>query len=185
MSLLLYVVVFFLFSGSYILNITALILPKWLKFIIQDPEHYSETTYGLFQRCESSTGECTSFPQPDDCKKDFCQLWQIVVAGVILATFIGAMTMIGLTGTIFSPRDKRDQGWKLIAGMLVLHAIPLVVSFSAVVYLSNTNSSIFHLGTSFDQSFIISAVSWCLSVILACTVVGFSTSSHDYYHRFE
>lgn len=39
-----------------------------------------------------------------------------MVAGVILATFVGTMTIIGLIGSIFSPRDKRDQGWKLIAG---------------------------------------------------------------------
>ncbi|KAF1797264.1 hypothetical protein V8B55DRAFT_1517508 [Mucor lusitanicus] len=186
MTLLLYVVVFFLFSGCYILDITALILPKWLKFIVQDREHYSETTYGLFQRCESSTGECTSFPQPSDCKEDFCQLWQIVVAGVILAAFTGTLTMIALTGIIFSQRDKRGQGWKLVAGMLVLHAIPLVVSFSAVVYLSNSSSSIFHLGTGYDQSFVMSAVSWCLSVVLAFIMMGFSTSGNDsHYHRLE
>lgn len=39
-----------------------------------------------------------------------------MAAGVILATFIGTLTMIALTGIIFSPRDKRDQGWKLVAG---------------------------------------------------------------------
>ncbi|KAG2199833.1 hypothetical protein INT47_009446 [Mucor saturninus] len=76
MSLLGYVVVFFLFCCSYALNLTALFLPKWLTRIIPKPS-YSETNYGLFKLCSSLTGECRPFPGPSDCTQEerFCQLW--------------------------------------------------------------------------------------------------------------
>ncbi|KAI8642537.1 hypothetical protein BD408DRAFT_179269 [Parasitella parasitica] len=182
MALLFYVVILFLFVSSYSLNIVALILPRWLKFIVLDPQHYSKTTYGLFQQCESSTGECKSFPQENDCKEErFCELWQIAGAGVILAIFIGILIIIALSSIIFIRKDKRVQGWNLITGMLVLHAIPLIVSFSIVIYLSNINSTNFHLGTSYDQSFIMSGISWCSSVILAFFMMAFSSSNNNEY----
>ncbi|KAL0078072.1 hypothetical protein J3Q64DRAFT_1767570 [Phycomyces blakesleeanus] len=171
MSLLGYVVIFFLFCCSYALNLTALLLPKWLIFVVPKPL-YSETNYGLFKLCQSVTGECRPFPREEegDCTEEgFCQLWQAAGAGMILAAVIGALTLVALLGTMCSSRRKRERGWKLVAGMLVLHAIPAAISMSVVAYLVNT-SSIFYAGTRYDMSFIMGAATWCISLVIALSL---------------
>ncbi|KAI9357467.1 hypothetical protein BD770DRAFT_443701 [Pilaira anomala] len=186
MPLLGYVVVFFLFCCSYALNLTALFLPKWLAHVIPKP-FYSETHYGLFKLCQSLTGDCRPFPRAenDDCKEEgFCQLWQAAGAGMILGAVVGTLTMIALLGVMCSNREKRERGWKLISGMLVLHAVPSIVSFSIIAYLYNT-SSIFYSGTKYDQSFIINAVSWCLSLILSLSMLLASFIGNPEYHYYE
>ncbi|KAI9021440.1 hypothetical protein CLU79DRAFT_753321 [Phycomyces nitens] len=171
MSLLGYVVIFFLFCCSYALNLTALFLPKWLTFVVPKPL-YSETNYGLFKLCQSVTGDCRPFPREEegDCTEEgFCQLWQTAGAGMILAAVIGALTLVALLGTMCSSRRKRERGWKLVAGMLVLHAIPAAISMSVVAYLVNT-SSIFYAGTRYDMSFIMGAATWCISLVIALSL---------------
>ncbi|KAI8064130.1 hypothetical protein BDF21DRAFT_496843 [Thamnidium elegans] len=186
MPLLGYVVVFFLFCCSYALNLTALFLPKWLTHIIPKP-FYSETNYGLFKQCQSLTGDCQPFPRVanDDCKEEgFCELWRAAGAGMILGAVVGTLTIVALLGVMCSHREKRERGWKLVSGMLILHAVPSIISFSIIAYLYNT-SSIFYSGTKYDQSFIMNSVSWCLSTILSLSMLLASFIGNPDYHYYE
>ncbi|KAM3586862.1 hypothetical protein VKS41_001916 [Umbelopsis sp. WA50703] len=166
-TLVIYVVVFFLFLASYTLNLTALFLPKWLIFVTPRP-FYTETTYGLFRLCRSYTGECRPFPIADkDCSEEmFCELWQAASAGMILATVIGALALLTLLGTICSNRRKRESGWKLLSGLFALHAVPQATAMGIIAYLFNTSSN-FYMGTRYDISFVFAIISWCLSIVIA------------------
>ncbi|KAI8582250.1 hypothetical protein K450DRAFT_228071 [Umbelopsis ramanniana AG] len=170
-SLVVYVVVFFLFLGSYALNLTALFLPKWLIFVTPRP-FYTETTYGLFRLCRSYSGDCRPFPIEDqDCTEEgFCELWKTASTGMILAAVIGGLALLGLLATMCSNRRKRANGWKLLSALFILHAVPQAAAMGVVAYLFNSSSS-FYVGTRYDLSFIFATISWCLSVVIAGILV--------------
>ncbi|KAI8343054.1 hypothetical protein BC941DRAFT_465223 [Chlamydoabsidia padenii] len=166
-SLLAYVVIFFVFTCSYILNIVALVLPKWLTFITPSP-FYTETHYGLFKLCRSFT-KCRAFPSSDrhDCDEDgFCELWRGAAAGMVLSVILGAIVILALIGTMCSGRRKRAKAWATLSGLFVLYAIPQVMSMGIIAYLYNSSAT-FYIGTRYDVSFILCIISWCLSVVLA------------------
>ncbi|KAI8088676.1 uncharacterized protein BX664DRAFT_331084 [Halteromyces radiatus] len=166
-SLLAYVVTFFVFTCSYILTILALALPKWLTFITPAP-FYTETNYGLFQICRSFA-KCRAFPSGDngDCGEDgFCELWRGAAAGMVLSAILGAFVLLALLGTMCSGRRKRAKAWMTLAGLFVIYAIPQVLSMGIVAYLYNSSST-FYIGTRYNVSFILCIISWCLSIFLA------------------
>ncbi|CAO3646891.1 unnamed protein product [Cunninghamella echinulata] len=167
-SLLAYVVTFFVFTCSYVLTILSLALPKWLIFVTPVP-FYTETNYGLFKLCRSFTNKCRAFPSGDagDCGEDgFCELWRGAAAGMVLSAVLGAFVLLALIGTMCGGRRKRSKAWVTIAGMFVLYAIPQVFSMAIVAYLYNSSSN-FYLGTRYNVSFILCIISWCLSIFLA------------------
>ncbi|KAL1934930.1 hypothetical protein VTP01DRAFT_4070 [Rhizomucor pusillus] len=183
-SLLAYVVTFFLFLCNYALTITALIIPKWLSFVAPMPL-YMETDYGLFRLCRSFNRDCRPFPSEDqgDCGEDgFCELWRAAGAGMVLATILGGLTLIALLGTMCSNARKRGKAWTTLAGMFVLHAIPQAVAMGIIAYLFNTSAT-FYVGTRYNVSFIVCTISWCISIFLAavlCLVAILSPPEYAY-----
>lgn len=62
-------------------------------------------------------------------------------------------------------------------------AIPSAVSFSIVVYASNSRS-VFYSDTKYDHSFIMDSVSWCMSLVLSLSMLLVSVIIErppDYY----
>ncbi|KAI8376054.1 uncharacterized protein BYT42DRAFT_645723 [Radiomyces spectabilis] len=167
-SLLTYVITFFVFICNYALTITSLALPKWLTFVTPVP-FYMETNYGLFRLCRSFTRECRVFPSNDygDCSEDgFCELWRAASAGMLVSAILGALAIVALIGTMCSSRRKRAKAWVTVAGLFALHAIPQAFSMGVMAYLFN-HSATFYMGTRYDVSFILCTISWCLSIFLA------------------
>ncbi|KAI8069879.1 hypothetical protein BC940DRAFT_17068 [Gongronella butleri] len=167
-SLLTYVVTFFVFLASYSLTILSLVLPKWLTFVTPIP-FYTETNYGLFRLCHSFSKDCRVFPSFDagDCKEDgFCELWRGAAAGMVLSVILGAFVLLALLGTMCSERRKRAKAWVTLSGLFVLYAIPQMFAMGIIAYLYNSSSS-FYMGTRYNVSFILCTISWCVSVVLA------------------
>jgi hypothetical protein len=55
------------YLGAFACSIAAVALPNWISYTSptdNDPIHVS---YGLHKRCSSITGQCTPFPQDQDC----------------------------------------------------------------------------------------------------------------------
>ncbi|KAI9253415.1 hypothetical protein BDA99DRAFT_519719 [Phascolomyces articulosus] len=172
---------------SYSLNWSSLILPKWLAIINDDND--DETiirSFGLFQLCQNGTNEaCRAFPSSETQEKegcdniDLCPLWQAAGAAMILAGVIGALTIIAVLGTMgCRNRRKREKGWKVVSGMLVLHAVPSIVAVLIMAHLSKS----LH-GTRLDVSCILATIAWILSILIAMvlTYITSSSSSTDYY----
>ncbi|ORX58048.1 hypothetical protein DM01DRAFT_203391 [Hesseltinella vesiculosa] len=169
-SLLTYVVTFFVFLTSYTLNILSLVLPKWITFVTPNP-FYTETNYGLFRLCRSFAKECRVYPSYDagDCgesKDGYCELWRGAAAGVVLSVILGAFVLIVLLVTMCSGRRKRAGAWATLSGLLILYAIPQAVAMGIIAYLYNTSNT-FYIGARYNISFILCIVSWCLGLLLA------------------
>ncbi|KAI8148307.1 hypothetical protein BJV82DRAFT_591616 [Fennellomyces sp. T-0311] len=174
-----YTTLLVLFGTSYAFNLASLVLPKWLTLTTADATY----SYGLFQVCQSDTHACRPFPRSSqaDCTEDLCPLWQAAGAGMILASVAGALTIVAMVGTMCSNRRKRERGWKLVSGMLVLHAVPSAV---AVLIMAHLSAKVLHFATP-DVAFFLSIAGWCLSLLLALALTYFSGSSHHHYEALD
>ncbi|KAI7894508.1 uncharacterized protein EV154DRAFT_599857 [Mucor mucedo] len=185
-SLLAYVVTFFIFCINYVFTLCAVIFPKWLTFVTPVP-FYMETNYGLFKLCRSMTRECRPFPSSEhgDCQEDgFCELWRAAAAGMVIATILGGLTLFGILATMCSERRKRSQAWAPLSFMFLIYAIPQAFSMGIIAYLFNTSAT-FYMGTRYNFSFVLSIISWCLAVILAVilSLVGIMSPPDYSYQR--
>lgn len=82
--------------------------------------HY---TYGLHTRCSSSTHKCEKFPRSVDCHEDdrsFCSVWRSVGFLMSFAVVIEGMTFLSFIVMIAGGKQKRESGWKILAGLLFL-----------------------------------------------------------------
>lgn len=82
--------------------------------------HY---TYGLHTRCSSLTHKCEKFPQSVDCHNDdryFCSVWRSVGFLMSFAVVIEGMTFLSFVVMIAGGKQKRESGWKILAGLLFL-----------------------------------------------------------------
>ncbi|KAG2195949.1 hypothetical protein INT47_007085 [Mucor saturninus] len=116
-SLLAYVVTFFIFCINYVFTLCAVIFPKWLTFVTPVP-FYMETNYGLFKLCRRP------FPSSEhgDCQEDgFCELWRAAAAGMVIATILGGLTLFGILATMCSERRKRSQAWAPLSFMFLIY----------------------------------------------------------------
>ncbi|KAI8640825.1 hypothetical protein BD408DRAFT_226846 [Parasitella parasitica] len=167
-SLLAYVVTFFIFICNYTLTICSLIFPKWLTFVTPVP-FYIETNYGLFKLCRSITRDCRPFPSYDhgDCEEEgFCELWRAAAAGMVIAAVIGGLTILALLATMCSQRRKRSKAWAPISLLFLIYALPQAFSMGTITYLFNSSAT-FYMGTRYNFSFIFCIISWILSVMLS------------------
>ncbi|KAI8967812.1 hypothetical protein BDF20DRAFT_215499 [Mycotypha africana] len=167
-SLLAYVVTFFIFICNYTLTICSIVFPRWLTFVTPVP-FYMETHYGLFKLCRSITRECRVFPSYDhgDCQEEgFCELWRAAGASMILSAILGGLALFALLATMCSNRRKRSKAWAPISFLLVLYALPQIFSMSVMAYLYNSSST-FYIGTKYNVSFVLCIISWIVSILLS------------------
>jgi hypothetical protein len=126
------------------LTFTSIALPDWVSYTSPtstspNPAHPSKpihVSYGLHKRCSSLTGACMDFPQPEDCHgqdRYFCSMWRTAAflmnfcVGIELATFVAfAVALLG-------GRDMRENGWKLVVGLLSVVSVGQIISMSMVV----------------------------------------------------
>ncbi|KAI8983570.1 hypothetical protein BDB01DRAFT_791282 [Pilobolus umbonatus] len=170
-SLLTYVVSFFIFSINYALTLCALIFPKWITFATPVP-FYMETNYGLFKSCRSMSRDCRPFPSQNynDCEEEgFCEIWRGSAAGMVAAAIMGGLIIIALIATMCSERRKRSRAWGPLIFMFLVFASLQVVAMSGVAYLYNT-SNFFYMGSRYNFSFVLCIISWTLTVILSIVI---------------
>lgn len=93
-------------------------------------------TYGLHTLCDSVTGSCRSFPEEDDCRGDswsFCSRWRTVGFLMSFAVVIELAVLIGYAVVLLGGKQKRDQGWKMISGLLMVAGAVSCASMAIVV----------------------------------------------------
>ncbi|KAI9316732.1 hypothetical protein BX666DRAFT_190797 [Dichotomocladium elegans] len=174
MLIVVYSVTVLLAIASNVLNVVATVVPKWLI------SNAGQQTYGLFLVC--SGDHCRPYPRADkgDCEQDnelFCPLWQAAGAGMILAGVVGALTLVALLGTLCSSSRKRERGWKLVAGMMMMHAVPSAVAVVIMIDLEVP-------GTYRGPSVTLALVAWSTSALMGISILYFATRG-NYGHRYE
>ncbi|KAF8629665.1 hypothetical protein AX17_005604 [Amanita inopinata Kibby_2008] len=184
------------------MSVLSLIRPDWL--IVKNPEilHTKVTTYyGLMKRCDleeahipgPSNGEisyinykCRRFPAPvsDGCDKEyrhFCATW--TTAGYAVELSIGFATL-SILAIIFgvSTHSRRRRIWRVVCGLISLHAFFQIVAFGIVTDAYNESRfPIFDLARP-GLAYVLSTLSWVLGVFTTFAVFMTGVFADKGYH---
>ena len=118
-------------------------LPDWVSYTsptqTPNPGHPSKpihVSYGLHKRCSSLTGGCSPFPVYEDCHGDersFCSMWRSVGFLMNFCVVFELATLVAFAVILLGGRDKREQGWKMLAGLLGLVMVCQIACMAIVV----------------------------------------------------
>lgn len=126
------------FLVSFALTIASIALPSWITYTSpassrSNPIHVS---YGLHTRCSSITGQCTPFPAYEDCTGEdryFCSMWRSTGFLMNFSVVVELAVVIAYIVVLVGGRASREEGWKVLVGLLSLCAIGQMIAMSLVV----------------------------------------------------
>lgn len=138
------------FSGALLvflvgtgLTLASIIIPEWISF--EDETNHGTTihyTYGLHQRCSNTNSlsamglHCTSYPTLKDCHGDdryFCSMWRSVGFLMSFAVVIEGMTIAAFMILILGGKQRREQGWGVMALLAVIAALVQACAMALIV----------------------------------------------------
>ncbi|KAL8993395.1 MAG: hypothetical protein Q9188_007340, partial [Gyalolechia gomerana] len=157
------------FLAACAMTLASIIIPRWISWDSETPSgqhiHY---TYGLHRRCSSLTHTCEYFPHKQDCHGDryFCSMWRSVGFLMSFAVVIEGMTLIAFIVILGGGKQKREQGWKVISGLLVLSALIQCAGMAIIAFLYD-NDDRFFPGWKLDSSWVLCTISWSVEIIMA------------------
>ncbi|MCJ1357012.1 MAG: hypothetical protein MMC33_007008 [Icmadophila ericetorum] len=170
---LLYSAALVVFLAACGLTLASILVPRWISWnsstISGSPIHY---TYGLHSRCSSLTKTCTYFPQDEDCHgedRHFCSVWRSVGFLMSFAIVIEGMTLIAFIVMIIGSKQKRESGWKILSGLLVLVGAIQSSGMALIAYLYD-NDDRFFPGWKLDISWIMCTASWSVMVLVGAGI---------------
>ncbi|RDB16948.1 hypothetical protein Hypma_002617 [Hypsizygus marmoreus] len=199
-----YVATFFAVVFTLVLNILSDTRADWLVVHVPEVLHTKITiTYGLGRRCERqvtrvpSPGgkgrleytdfECRSFPAKvtDHCEEEnevFCAAWTSARYIVELAVWCAAATLCAILFGV-STHSRRRRIWRVVAGLVLLHAIFQIVAFGIVTDLYRKASFPTFEQARMGPAYILNILSWISGVLIAGAVVTTGISA-DKGHRW-
>lgn len=115
-----------IFRTAAILTILSITLPRWVLYHDSTPHgHDLSISLGLDKRCviDGNQRRCSPFPGEDEChasERGFCTLWRSI--GFLMNTAVlGELVLIVVFVVLLAGgRGKREKGWKLAAGLVML-----------------------------------------------------------------
>lgn len=119
---------------------------NWVEFSVTAENTNATFSHyvGLHRSCSlSATADkatCRPFPDEDDCRDDqfFCSMWRSSGFLMSFATVVELATAISFLVVMLGGKYKREEGWFVIAGLLIADAaiefagMGIVVSATAV-----------------------------------------------------
>ena len=190
--------VFFLAATA--MTIAAIIVPNWISFDNTTNQgtklHY---TYGLHRRCSNTTPSspftaqgltCVQFPRDKDCHGDnryFCSMWRSVGFLMSFAVMMEGMTIAAFAILLAGGKQRREQGWGVMAilaalaaliqvaamGIMVRKTLQIVVrsllTFHSQAYLYEYDDRFF-VGWFLDKSWVMCTVSWSFQALVAVAI---------------
>jgi len=126
------------YLGAVACTIAAIALPNWISYTSptdNDPIHVS---YGLHKRCSSITGQCTPFPQDQDCYGDdrsFCSMWRSTGFLMNFSIIFEVAVLVAYLVILVGGRGTREVGWKILSPLLLVVAAAQLVAMTLVVSL--------------------------------------------------
>jgi hypothetical protein len=190
------------FLAASAMTLAALIIPNWISFENETNHgthiHY---TYGLHRRCSNTDSpsylsvstnslHCVGFPQNADCHgsdKYFCSMWRSVAFLMSFAIVIEGMTIVAFAILICGGKQRREQGWGVMAILVGLAAFVQVAAMALIVrsphrssrdfvdrfspqaYLFE-NDDRFFVGWYLDKSWVMCTISWSLQALCALAI---------------
>ncbi|KAL8865201.1 MAG: hypothetical protein Q9174_007016 [Haloplaca sp. 1 TL-2023] len=156
------------------MTLFSILKPRWISWDSETPSgqhiHY---TYGLHRRCNSITDTCEFFPKTSDCHGDryFCSMWRSVGFLMSFGIVIEGMTLIAFIVVIAGGKQKRENGWKVISGLLVLAGLIQCAGMAIIAFLYD-NEDRFFPGWKLDISWIMCTTSWSVLMALAAGIIA-------------
>ncbi|KAK9369771.1 hypothetical protein V1509DRAFT_619055 [Lipomyces kononenkoae] len=179
--------IFYLFSFivilvSFALTVTSIAYPHWLnaEFYPEDENgDPARISYGLHYKCSSVTQSCIRFPEWEcvNGDREFCNIWRTTSFMMWLSLVILGPTVISYITLIFSSRQKRETGWRMISLLLFFVVCVQIVAISVVVHLLRTDKNLkdrsWKLGLSWGAATLSSIVT--LALLVLTLIVGWKT----------
>ncbi|KAF2772998.1 hypothetical protein EJ03DRAFT_324048 [Teratosphaeria nubilosa] len=162
------------FVAAAALTIAAIALPDWVSFTSPTSDSPIRVTYGLHQRCSSITGQCTKFPQYEDCVGDdkyFCSMWRSTGFLMNFSVIMELAVLVAYLTILVGGRASREAGWKVLASLLSVVAAAQVIAMALVAYLYDHDNRFF-AGWHLDKSWVLCTVSWSIIAIDALGIVA-------------
>ncbi|KKY14366.1 hypothetical protein UCDDS831_g08242 [Diplodia seriata] len=160
------------------MTIASIVQPRWLAYDVEGHGKHGKSvqvSYGLHTLCDSVTGSCRDFPLAEDCRGDswsFCSRWRTVGFLMSFAVVIELAVLIGYAVVLLGGKQKRDQGWKMISSLLMVAGATSCASMAIVAFLFDHDDRFFPPGWRLDSSWILCTVSWSITILTACGLVG-------------
>ncbi|KAK5133742.1 hypothetical protein LTR08_007392 [Meristemomyces frigidus] len=176
MRRVIYGISLWVFLLSFACTLAAIFLPNWITY--RAPSSPDTTpirvSYGLHTRCSSITGQCTPFPQYDDCTgKDssFCSMWRSTGFLMEFSAIMELACVVAYIVILVGGRQAREEGWKVLSILLGLVAVGQMIAMALVAYLYDHDNRFF-VGWELDKSWILCTVSWIVLAVDTLGVVG-------------
>ncbi|KAK8049367.1 hypothetical protein PG994_011097 [Apiospora phragmitis] len=181
--LVVYNVALGVFVAATILTITSIMTSNWVEYSVTAENTNATFSHhvGLHRSCSlSATADkttCRPFPDEDDCRDDqfFCSMWRSSGFLMSFATVVELATAISFLVVMLGGKYKREEGWFVIAGLLIADAVIEFAGMGIVAYLFNTDTQFDVPGWNLGYSWILCTVSASVSVLLA---IAFSLSAY-------
>lgn len=160
------------------MTIASIVKPHWLAYEVEGHGKHAKPvkiSYGLHQRCDSVSGTCSEFPEYADCHGDnwsFCSRWRSVGFLMSFAVIIQLAALIGYGVVIVGGKQKRDKGWKMVSGLMIVAGVVQCAAMSIVAFLYDNDERFFPPGWRLDSSWILCTVSWAFSFMIATGLIA-------------
>ncbi|KAF9880883.1 hypothetical protein CkaCkLH20_01925 [Colletotrichum karsti] len=162
------------FVAATAMIITSITLPQWVSYsaTAADGVEFSRNI-GLHKECDNvgSSPPCHVFPTEDLCSKDgeryFCSMWRSVGFLASFSTILHLASIVTFLLLMSGGKYKRETGWKILSGLLILVAVVEFILMGIVAYLFDNDEFFRVPGWGLDTSWILCTVSASLSVLCA------------------
>lgn len=126
----------------------SILTPHWLTYEAKSVNSNSTftETIGLHQICSSlNDPPCRPYPNDDECRADkfFCSMWRSSGFLLSFATIVELATLVSFLVVMAGGKFKREEGWKLIGGLLLADAAVEFAGMGLVV--SHRESACFRI----------------------------------------
>ncbi|KAK7207397.1 hypothetical protein BZA70DRAFT_12141 [Myxozyma melibiosi] len=164
------------------LTVTSIATPHWLTSVSYPEDEDGNPvriTYGLHQKCSSVTGQCVRFPDQECAHGDrqFCTSWRTASFMMWMSLVLLGPVVVSYVTLIFSTRQKRETGWKLIGLLLICTVVVQVVAMASVVYMLGHDDNLRDRSWQLGPSWAAATLSWIVvfATFVATVVVGVKT----------
>ncbi|KAK3070898.1 hypothetical protein LTR53_009643 [Teratosphaeriaceae sp. CCFEE 6253] len=171
MRRIIYGISLWVFLAAAACTIAAVALPNWITYTTPTDGDTIRVSYGLHKRCSSITGQCTPFPQYDDCTGEdryFCSMWRSTGFLMNFSIVIELACVVAYIVILVGGRSSREAGWQVLASLLGLVAAGQMIAMALVAYLYDHDHRFF-VGWELDKSWVLCTVSW---TVLTVDVLG-------------
>jgi hypothetical protein len=157
------------FVAVSILTLTSIIIPRWASHVEVTKAGPITYHYGLHKRCSSLTGSCERFPTYSDCHghdRYFCSMWRSIAFLMSFALVLEGAIITAFAAILMGGRVKRENGWKVLVGLVLICAMTQCGAVALVAYLYDYDDRFF-VGWKLDLSWVMTTVSWSIMLVIA------------------